>query len=62
MDGFIVPDESCRIMGACFGVQNHMGSGFLESVYQECLEIEFRSVGFRSCRRRPWGFIPWVGR
>jgi GxxExxY protein len=32
--------ESCEIMGACFEVYKEKGSGFLESVYQECLEIE----------------------
>ncbi len=28
------------IIGACMEVQKEMGSGFLEEVYQECLEIE----------------------
>jgi GxxExxY protein len=37
----IYPDESYKIIGACFQVHNQMGSGFLEPVYQECLEIEF---------------------
>ena len=32
--------ESHEIMGACFEVYKEKGSGFLESVYQECLEIE----------------------
>ena len=27
-------------MGACFEVYKEEGSGFLEAVYQECLEIE----------------------
>ncbi|MGB7769385.1 MAG: GxxExxY protein [Verrucomicrobiia bacterium] len=27
-------------MGACFGVYKEKGSGFLEAVYQECLEME----------------------
>ncbi len=45
MGGIIFPDESYRIIGACFEVYNHMGSGFLESVYQECLEIEFQERG-----------------
>ncbi len=35
-------DESYRIVGACFEVYNEMGCGFLEAVYQECLEVEFR--------------------
>jgi GxxExxY protein len=33
--------ESFQIMGACFEVHNVMGSGFVEAVYQECLELEF---------------------
>ena len=36
----LYPDESYRIMGACFEVHNRKGCGFLEPVYQECLEIE----------------------
>ena len=41
MAELIYPEESYRIMGACFNVYNEMGCGFLEPVYQECLEIEF---------------------
>ena len=37
----VLKDESYRLMGACFEVYNSMGCGFLEAVYQECLEIEF---------------------
>ena len=33
--------ESYKIMGACFEVYKEKGCGFLEGVYQECLEIEF---------------------
>ena len=36
-------DETFQIQGACFEVYNEKGCGFLESVYRECLEIEFRS-------------------
>ena len=45
MSELILPDESYRVMGACFEVYKHMGCGFLESVYQECLEIEFAERG-----------------
>src|SRR3972149_1277110 len=31
--------------GACFNVYKAMGCGFLENVYQECLEIEFEDQG-----------------
>jgi GxxExxY protein len=36
-------------MGACFKVYKEKGSGFLEAVYQECLEIELgeRKVPFK---------------
>ena len=42
MAGDIVyPDESYKLVGACFEVYNDKGAGFSEPVYQECLEIEF---------------------
>ncbi|HSK29222.1 MAG TPA: GxxExxY protein [Candidatus Limnocylindria bacterium] len=34
-------EESYAIQGAVFDVYREMGSGFLETVYQECLAIEF---------------------
>jgi GxxExxY protein len=36
----IYRDESYKIMGACFEVYKDKGCGFVEPVYQECLEIE----------------------
>jgi GxxExxY protein len=36
----IFSEESYRILGACFEVYKEKGCGFLEAVYQECLEIE----------------------
>ncbi len=47
--------ESYKIMGACFEVHNRMGRGFLEAVYQECLEIEFaeRRIPFVSQHKLP---------
>lgn len=39
----IYEEEGFRILGACFEVYKTMGKGFLEAVYQECLEIEFQS-------------------
>ena len=38
----IYKEESYRIQGAIFEVYREMGSGFLETVYQECLESEFQ--------------------
>jgi GxxExxY protein len=34
-------EESYRIRGAVYEVYKNMGCGFLEAVYQECLEREF---------------------
>jgi GxxExxY protein len=41
-------DESYGIVGACFEVYTEKGCGFLEAVYQECLEHELEMQG-----------IPW---
>lgn len=44
----IYADECYKIIGSCFEVYKDKGSGFLESVYQECLEIEFHHQGISS--------------
>jgi GxxExxY protein len=38
-------EEAYAIIGACFEVYNDKGCGFLEAVYQECLEIELELRG-----------------
>jgi len=38
-------DESYAIRGAVFEVYKEMGCGFLEAVYQECLEKELNKQG-----------------
>ncbi len=40
MAEILFKDESYKIMGAMFEVYKEMGCGFLESVYQECVEFE----------------------
>lgn len=37
--------EGYDFMAAAFEVYNQMGSGFLEEVYQECLELELTARG-----------------
>lgn len=39
--GLIFETETYEVLGACFEVYREKGCGFLEDVYQECLEIEF---------------------
>jgi len=49
MDGNILYREECyQIQGAVFEVYREMGCGFLEAVYQECLEKELskRNIPF----------------
>ncbi|MDG5800180.1 GxxExxY protein [Marinilabiliaceae bacterium ANBcel2] len=48
--GFLYKDESYLIRGAVFEVYREMGCGFLEAVYQECLEKELlrRNIPFES--------------
>ena len=45
MGMILYKEESFKIIGACFNVYKDKGSGFLEAVYHECLEIEFSFQG-----------------
>ena len=40
MTELLFKDESYKLMGAMFEVYKEMGCGFLEPVYQECVELE----------------------
>ena len=53
MNELLYKDETYKIIGACFEVYKKMGCGFLEPVYQECLEIEFdyQNIPFFSQKR-----------
>ncbi len=41
VEDLIYKEETYAIMGGCFAVYKDKGCGFLEAVYQECMEIEF---------------------
>ncbi len=41
IEDLIYKEEAYAIMGGCFAVYKDKGCGFLEPVYQECMEIEF---------------------
>ncbi len=45
MTEVLFKDESYKIMGAIFEVYKEMGCGFLEAVYQECVELELAAQG-----------------
>ena len=42
MDNLLYREESYNIRGALFAVFNELGCGYLERVYQDALEVEFR--------------------
>jgi GxxExxY protein len=45
MNKVIHKQESYAIIGACMEVHNQLGAGFLEIVYKDALEYEFRRLG-----------------
>ena len=45
MTDLIFKEESYEIIGICFEVHNQLGPGFLEIVYKDALELEFRKAG-----------------
>ena len=50
-----------RIVGCALGVYNHLKPGYLESVYEEALELELLDAGF-SVRRQVQLPITYKGR
>lgn len=38
-------EEAYKIVGICMEVHNNLGAGFLEIVYKDALEFEFRRTG-----------------
>ncbi|MCC7400108.1 MAG: GxxExxY protein [Chitinophagaceae bacterium] len=44
-ENFPLKDETYQIIGICMEVHNQLGAGFLEIVYKDALEYEFRNAG-----------------
>jgi GxxExxY protein len=52
MSNLIYKEESYQIIGACLEVYNTLGTGFLEIVYKDALEIEFQKRGIPYVREK----------
>ncbi len=44
MNDLVYKDECFSIIGICFEVHNNLSSGFLEIVYKDAIEYEFRKA------------------
>ena len=45
MSALIYKEECYQIIGKCMEVHNNLGPGFLEIVYKDALELEFKKSG-----------------
>lgn len=41
---FVLKEETYEIIGLCMEVHNQLGTGFLEIVYKDALEYEFKKA------------------
>jgi GxxExxY protein len=54
MSNLIYKNESYNIIGKCFEVHNNLGPGFLEIVYKDALEYEFRKANIPYQREKEY--------
>ena len=54
MSELIYKEKSYQIIGKCFEVHNNLGPGFLEVVYKDALEYEFRKAGISYEREKEY--------
>ena len=52
MDKILYKEESYQIIGKCMEVHNNLGAGFLEIVYKDALEYEFRKANIQYKERK----------
>ncbi len=57
MDKIIYREESYNIIGKCYEVYNTLGNGFLEIVYKDALEYEFRKANIPFEREKEYKVI-----
>ncbi len=54
MTNLIHKEESYKIIGICMEVHNNLGAGFLEIVYKDALEYEFKKAGILYQREKQY--------
>ena len=54
MKDIIYKEESFKIIGICMEVHNNLGAGFLEIVYKDALEYEFRKANISYEREKKY--------
>ncbi len=54
MDTLVYKAESYQNIGLCMEVHNNLGAGFLEIVYKDALEYEFRNTGIEYEREKKY--------
>ncbi|MCF8349058.1 MAG: GxxExxY protein [Bacteroidales bacterium] len=54
MNDMIYKDLAYDIFGVCMEVHNNLGAGFLEVVYKDALEYEFRNAGINYEREKEY--------
>jgi GxxExxY protein len=57
MADIIYKEESFEIIGKCMEVYNFLGKGFLEVVYKEALEVEFRDAAIPYRKEHPFEVV-----
>ena len=54
MNELVYKEESYKIVGICMEVHNYLGPGFLEIVYKDSLEYEFKKQGIVYTREKEY--------
>ena len=54
MDKILYKEESYQVIGKCFEVHKQLGAGFLEIVYKDALEFEFRKNNIQYTREKEY--------
>lgn len=57
MSNLILKDESYSVIGKCMEVHNYLGPGFLEIVYKDALEYEFKKASIPYQREKQYSVI-----